>query len=304
MLFARNWFDGGYDAVHAILAFMATGASGTYQQSGPSAPQAARAVLAELPSQIGTLAMPAFINTSFPNPNSNLVIQARASGASAVTVAITPKPVNVAAPSGLAAAAVGSGGTFAAATYYWKITAINANGETTGSNEASVAVVANGSANLTWTAVPFATGYRIYRATAAGGENGATQLVASVGAVTSYTDTGTALQAGGVPAANTARTTQAVTVTTNGNAIVVNAPVDNSGNITATAVQVRDAINTDTNASPLVAAALSEGDGSGIVGTFASTGLSGNANIGSGVLGNAPLPSQHPSQNSYAQTRY
>lgn len=95
-------------------------------------------------------------------------------------------------PSGLAAAAVGSGGTFAAATYFWKITALQGERESAGSNEATVAIVANGSANLTWTAVAGATGYRIYRSTTTGTENGATNFVAQVGNVLAYTDTGAA----------------------------------------------------------------------------------------------------------------
>lgn len=107
----------------------------------------------------------------------------------------------IAAPSGLGVAAVGSGGTFAANTYYWKVTGINANGETTGSNEVSAAIVLNGSANLTWSALPAGTtGVKVYRGTAAGAEN---VLVATLGAVTSYTDTGTAGTAATVPAVNT-----------------------------------------------------------------------------------------------------
>lgn len=107
----------------------------------------------------------------------------------------------IAAPSGLAAAAVGSGGTFAAGAQYWKITGINGSGETTGSNEATATLVLNGSANLTWSALPAGTtGVKIYRGTASGAEN---VLVATLGAVTSYTDTGTAGTAATPPAVNT-----------------------------------------------------------------------------------------------------
>jgi len=99
-------------------------------------------------------------------------------------------PGGCAPPTGLAVAAVGSGGTFAAATYFWKITYRTVNGETSGSNEATVAIVLNGSANLTWTAPPASArcvAIRIYRGTVTNTEN---VLVAEVGpAVTAFTDT-------------------------------------------------------------------------------------------------------------------
>lgn len=93
-------------------------------------------------------------------------------------------------PSGLGAAANVGGGTFAAATYFWKITGTNAGGETTGSNEATVAVALNGTATLTWSALPAGTtGVKVYRGTVTNTEN---VLVATLGAVVTYTDTGTA----------------------------------------------------------------------------------------------------------------
>ncbi len=98
------------------------------------------------------------------------------------------------APVGLAAAAVGSGGTFSAGAKFWVITGLNGNGETVGSAEVTATIVLNGSATLTWTALAGATGYSIYRGIATGGET----YVATVGAVTTYTDTGTAAT-GAVP---------------------------------------------------------------------------------------------------------
>jgi len=112
---------------------------------------------------------------------------------------------NLVTPTGFAATAVGSGGTFAAATYYWKVSATNAQGETLASAEVSAAIVANGSAGLSWTAVSGAAGYRIYRTTTAGAEGTSPALVAATTATT-YTDTGTATTAGAVAAANTATT--------------------------------------------------------------------------------------------------
>lgn len=105
----------------------------------------------------------------------------------------------------LAAPTTGTtGGTLAAGTYFYKITATNALGETVGSNEVSQATTGTTSTvELTWAAIAGATGYRIYRATATGGQSTSPALVASVGAVTVYTDTGTAVTAGAVPAADT-----------------------------------------------------------------------------------------------------
>lgn len=105
--------------------------------------------------------------------------------------------------SGLAAAAVGSGGTFAAGTYYWVITAVDAYGETTASNETNATLILNGSANLTWNALPAGTtNVKVYRGTGPGAEN---VLVTTLGPVTAYTDTGTAGTGATPPTKNTAQ---------------------------------------------------------------------------------------------------
>jgi hypothetical protein len=80
-----------------------------------------------------------------------------------------------------------TGGTLAAAQYFYRLTATTAAGETLPGGEATVAATtATSSVTLTWTAKTGATGYRIYRSTAPGAET----LLASVGAVTTYADTG------------------------------------------------------------------------------------------------------------------
>ncbi len=106
----------------------------------------------------------------------------------------------------IVATAVAGGGSFAGGTtYYYKITGTNAAGETTGSAEVSAAPAANGSVTLTWDPMPGATGYKIYRATSSGGQNGATSLLATITAATtvSYTDTGAAATTGAIPSSNT-----------------------------------------------------------------------------------------------------
>src|SRR6266480_327550 len=69
------------------------------------------------------------------------------------------------APTNLAVATA-AGGTLAAATYFYKVTAIDgAGGETLASNEVSQITVLNNKNTLTWNVVPNATGYKVYRST-------------------------------------------------------------------------------------------------------------------------------------------
>lgn len=95
-----------------------------------------------------------------------------------------------------------SGGTFTAGTYFYKVTAINALGESLPSNEVSQTVILNGTLTVGWAAVTGATGYKIYRGTSTGAEN----KQFSVGAVTSFIDTGTAGASVSPPGANTTGT--------------------------------------------------------------------------------------------------
>jgi hypothetical protein len=103
-------------------------------------------------------------------------------------------------PPVLSVGVAGAGGTFAAATYFWVLTAIDAKGETLASNEVSLALALNATAPLSWAADVGATGYKLYRGTVAGAEN---VLVTTLGAVTTYTDTGTAGTAATVPLTDT-----------------------------------------------------------------------------------------------------
>lgn len=79
-----------------------------------------------------------------------------------------------------------SNGTLAAATYKYKVSAVNGNGEGIASAASADAVVSGstGSVALTWATVTGATAYRVY-----GRTGGAFNLIAEV-TVTSYTDTG------------------------------------------------------------------------------------------------------------------
>lgn len=106
----------------------------------------------------------------------------------------------VAAPVQAALATATTGGTLAAATYFYKITALNANGETIGSNEQSIATTGSTSTvTVSWAKAAGAASYRIYRGTAAGAQT----VFYAVGDVATFTDTGSAGAAGSVPTANT-----------------------------------------------------------------------------------------------------
>jgi tail tube protein len=97
-----------------------------------------------------------------------------------------------------------AGGALTAGTYKYYITAINAAGETTVSNELTGTTSAgNLTLTLLWAAVTGATGYKIYR-TAAAGATGTELLLTSVGAVTTYNDAAVGSPAGAFPTSNTA----------------------------------------------------------------------------------------------------
>lgn len=121
----------------------------------------------------------------------------------------------LAAPSGVTPTGSGTGGTLAAATYYYVITAFNQAGETTASSEVSVTTSGTtSSVQIVWSHVSgvynlpalgqnFA-GYRIYRGTASAAEN---LLVGTASAsATSWTDTGFAGTSATPPVSNTAST--------------------------------------------------------------------------------------------------
>lgn len=104
-------------------------------------------------------------------------------------------------PSGVVATGSALGGALAAATYYYKIVSVDANGTTLGSSEVSyVASGTTSSVVLTWAGATGATSYRIYRGTAAGAES-----LYYTSNTTSFTDIGAGgSTVGTVPVTNTA----------------------------------------------------------------------------------------------------
>lgn len=115
------------------------------------------------------------------------------------SVGLLANAIALATPVNAAFSTATTGGTLAAATYFYRVSAINANGETPASTETSqVTTGTTSTVTVNWSAVPGATGYNIY-----GRTTGAQQLIATVGAVTTYTDTGAITPSGALPTANT-----------------------------------------------------------------------------------------------------
>src|SRR6185312_5924117 len=105
-------------------------------------------------------------------------------------------PVAATPPSSVAFAA-GTAGTLATATYGYHISAKDAFGETLASTEVTVDVTGpNGSATGTWTNSTGTTGIKVYGRTA-----GSEQLLATLGAVETWTDTGAGTPSGALPTA-------------------------------------------------------------------------------------------------------
>lgn len=95
----------------------------------------------------------------------------------------------------------GTGGTLpASTTNNYRIAAVTGSGNTLPGTEATAATTTGSTSSIvvTWTAVSNATGYKVY-----GRSTGAELLLATVGAVTTYTDTGAATPAGALPVTDT-----------------------------------------------------------------------------------------------------
>ncbi|MFZ2432524.1 MAG: hypothetical protein WAW57_15400, partial [Lutibacter sp.] len=122
----------------------------------------------------------------------NVVITGGASDPNSATITITTlsTPVN--------SAFTTAAGTLAIGTYYYRVTATNAYGQTLPSTETSLTLDAVGGVNVNWQAVTGATGYKVY-----GRTTGAELLIATVGAVLTYLDSGSITPAGAMPTANT-----------------------------------------------------------------------------------------------------
>lgn len=138
--------------------------------------------------------------------------------------------IGVAVPTGLIASGSASGGSLAAGTYYYVVTGLNGTGETTGSNEVSVTTTGStSSVALSWSAMPGATGYRVYRGTSAGSES-----VYFAAATISFLDTGGSGTSGTVPVSNTTGTSWTPTLPDTPIQAFYLRNVSSTGNVTAT----------------------------------------------------------------------
>lgn len=97
-----------------------------------------------------------------------------------------------------------TGGSLAAGTYYYVVTATDAAGESTHNPQLSITTTGSTSANtLTWTPSVGATGYKVYRSTASGNFNGVPYYTVSGGSSSSFVDTGATTSTATPPVADT-----------------------------------------------------------------------------------------------------
>jgi hypothetical protein len=103
----------------------------------------------------------------------------------------------LATPTGLVATDGGAGGTLAANTYFYVVSAQDgAGGTTIVSNESSVAVALNHKINLNWTAVPNAVTYTVFRGLGSGTE---VILITPLITTNSFVDTGAFATGSSIP---------------------------------------------------------------------------------------------------------
>jgi hypothetical protein len=112
------------------------------------------------------------------------------------------------APENVAATGSNTGGTLAAGTYHYAVTAINSYGETTASTiDTATTSGSTGSVTVDWDVVDGATGYRVYRGTSAGTLRLVTTILNS--ATDTYLDDGDATTMAAPPTVNTTSSPQA-----------------------------------------------------------------------------------------------
>lgn len=155
-----------------------------------------------------------FNDATWTNPSNAVILgTSRTAGQPFTSTSSATGTGTLATQAGIATPAISSSGTATSGgtltdstTYYYKLTAINAAGETAASGEHTQATGVSGSnintITLNWSAPAGTgiTGYRIYRGTGTGTE---TLLATTGSSATSYIDTGTAAGATTPPTVNT-----------------------------------------------------------------------------------------------------
>lgn len=103
-------------------------------------------------------------------------------------------------PTNAAFSTATTGGTLAAGTYSYRVSALDGNGGETLASTATTQVTTGTTSTVTvnWTKVTGATGYKVYGRSASG-----EQLMATLGDVATWTDTGSVTPSGALPTSNT-----------------------------------------------------------------------------------------------------
>lgn len=178
-------------------------------------------VCAGLQSALSNSANPEYLEIGFTNLSSYISATSNKAGRPfTLSVSVTPSVVAIPVL-GVPTASTG-GSLTSGTTYYYTMTATNAAGQTTQATQVSYAASGtNLTAVLTWTAVPGATGYKIYRSTTSGSFGSSTLLTTiGSGSTVTYSDTGISTSSGTPPGTNTATSpatfTQSTTVASAG----------------------------------------------------------------------------------------
>lgn len=158
-----------------------------------------------------TPASPALATATVPTASFFTFVQGTLKQGGTVNTVTTPAPVT---PTQTAPATATTGGTLAAATYYIKIAALNATGETVASSEQSITTTgATSTITANWSAVSNATQIKVYVGTAAGAEN---KYLLAAGAATTLTITSLTSALTGTPLVTATAVSTTVTSVTGG----------------------------------------------------------------------------------------
>ncbi|MCD6148876.1 hypothetical protein J7J18_05900, partial [bacterium] len=146
-------------------------------------------------------------------------------------------------PSNLSVATSSSSGSCATGTtYYYRVTAVNPNGETLGCTEVSTSTGDATALDISWSAVAGATGYKVYRATSSISNGDLVTLVdGSATTTTSFTDDCSGDGTGTIPSSNTTGGNLAI----NTNTLYVDAETGRVGIGTATPASLLELYKAD-----------------------------------------------------------
>lgn len=136
------------------------------------------------------------LDTGDTNANGQQVVSSLMLG-----VLCTSLQAGISAPAAPTLTTSTTGGSLAAGSYNYRVTALNAYGQTLASPEAASNIATTGTTStvtISWGAVPGASSYKVYGRTP-GGE----LYIAAVTSGTTYTDTGAITPSGALPSSNT-----------------------------------------------------------------------------------------------------